>query len=105
MGNLRKALHHLAPVVVPTPHSVIRRESSAEQAAREQAALTKEQNAYLAVLAGSPAPAPATVLPPRAKPGEPACCVECIHRGCDKRMGNNPGRTYRASRCDCKEHH
>jgi hypothetical protein len=83
---------------------VVRYESSAEKAAREQTALMKQQNVLLATLAGHH-PAPPIVLPPRARPGEPACCVECIHQGCHKGMEGNPGRTYRVSRCCCKVHH
>lgn len=47
MGRLRKTLHWMVPIVGGTSASPIRRESSAEIAARESAELLKEHNGLL----------------------------------------------------------
>jgi len=101
MGRIRKlAAWTLSPG--GNLNGLVRAESSAERAARDQAELMKQQNELLAQLARNqqpgqpPAPVPHAAL---------VCCVDCINQGCDQTMIGQVGLTRAAAQCDCRVHY
>lgn len=101
MGRIRKlAAWTLSPG--GNMHGLVRAESSAERAAREQAELVKRQNDLLAQLArNSKQPA----QPAPQAPSVAWCCRDCVTQGCDQAMTGDVRLTRAAAQCDCRVHH